>query len=483
MSPLSLRRFRADRLLAEQFERVRGEVLCSVRGRLHSAGVKLDEADLDACYAIAWQALHAAVLAGEEIENPPGWLVTVCFRRAIDEQRARRAHGVHALAGQEPRARVDADEDQDDGGFAGVLEARDRMRWLFEGIGALPRREREAACLCFLHGLSRADAARQMGVSQRRLERLMDGRSGRAGVSAKLGQIAQTIVTGRFCEERASTMRALALGVLDPGGERHRLALAHQRSCPACRAYVAELRGLAAACPPFALPGVLELLRGALAAARAGASPTGIAGAGSLGAGGAAGAAQGAAQTGASAGTLVSTLGAKLAAAGLATVALGGTVYAVAGASGHRAHHRRPQASAPALDLAGAPTADAAVPAPSPASVPGRAHRRSAGVDGRVGRTSRVAGEFGFERLLRRNAARAAARRTASPARVVRPGRGSRSRRSAPLTERQPSEFAPEGAAHAATAAVSAPSTAASTTASTAAAAASTRALREFGIE
>jgi hypothetical protein len=57
-----------------------------------------------------------------------------------------------------------------------------------------------------------------------------------------------------WCAHRASMMRALAFGVLDPGGERYRLAVAHQRECPACRRYVLSLRGLAAILPPLALP-------------------------------------------------------------------------------------------------------------------------------------------------------------------------------------------------------------------------------------
>ncbi len=49
-------------------------------------------------------------------------------------------------------------------------------------------------------------------------------------------------------------MRGLAFGILDPGGERYRLARLHQRECPACRAYVLSLRGLAAVLPPLPLP-------------------------------------------------------------------------------------------------------------------------------------------------------------------------------------------------------------------------------------
>ena len=52
--------------------------------------MSLDASDLDACYAQAWQGLYAAMLAGEEIANPTGWLALVTFRRAIEEHRSRR---------------------------------------------------------------------------------------------------------------------------------------------------------------------------------------------------------------------------------------------------------------------------------------------------------------------------------------------------------------------------------------------------------
>ena len=92
MSPLSLRRYRAERLLREEFEALRGRVLANVKGRLRAGGASLDQGDLDGCYAQAWQGLYAAVLEGQEIENPAGWLVLVTFRRAIESTRAGRAH-------------------------------------------------------------------------------------------------------------------------------------------------------------------------------------------------------------------------------------------------------------------------------------------------------------------------------------------------------------------------------------------------------
>jgi DNA-directed RNA polymerase specialized sigma24 family protein len=90
MSPLKLRRYRADRLLRTQFERLRASVLGGVAARLRTVGVRLDAADLEACYSQAWQGLYATVLEGSEIDSAEAWLANVTYRRAIDEHRARR---------------------------------------------------------------------------------------------------------------------------------------------------------------------------------------------------------------------------------------------------------------------------------------------------------------------------------------------------------------------------------------------------------
>jgi hypothetical protein len=77
---------------------------------------------------------------------------------------------------------------------------------------------------------------------------------GRPGVAGKLGELLNTIKAGGWCEQQSSLMRAFAFGVLDPAGERHALAVAHCRECPACRAHVASLRGLASVLPLPLLP-------------------------------------------------------------------------------------------------------------------------------------------------------------------------------------------------------------------------------------
>lgn len=389
MSPLHLRRYRAERLLRDEFEGLRGQVLGTVRSLLAGGRVTLAEADLEACYATAWQGLYTAILAGESIESPRSWLVTVVFRRAIDEHRARSLPGRRAAEAHELAATAMVGEEQD---LAAELDDRMKLRQLLEGITAgMSERERQAAALCCLQGLSRAEAARRMGIGARRMERLMDGAgAGRPGVTAKLGALVETIATGRFCEQQASLMRALAFGVLDPEGERHRLALAHQRSCPACRAYVLQLRGLAAALPPVFLPGLLRLLGPRARAPRArwrlrprAGRPSGL---GSLGT-------------------------AKLAVTGLVLIGGGVGVAMLANDAGHHGSPAGHAAQAPPSSAAGPLRAGTAMP---PARA--RAHRKTAkvGVDRRVSarrsRRSHVASrptarattpvqrEFSFER-------------------------------------------------------------------------------------
>ncbi len=248
MSPLSLRRHRAERLLRDEFDALRERVLEGAAGKLRASGVTLDRDELEACYATAWQGLYAVVLGGDEIANPTGWLVVVTYRRAIDEHRARVRACCLGELGQLGQRRHDGCEDD----FVEQLDQRIRLRHVFEALrGRLGAREREAATLCYLQGLTRGEAAARMGMSEARMRKLMEGRGpGRPGVAAKVGALLGTICDGDWCEEQASLMRALAFGILEPDGERHRLALVHHNQCPACRAYVVSLRGLAAALPP-----------------------------------------------------------------------------------------------------------------------------------------------------------------------------------------------------------------------------------------
>jgi DNA-directed RNA polymerase specialized sigma24 family protein len=361
MSPLSIRRYRAERLLREEFEALRARVLASVRGRLGGSGASLDQGDLEACYAQAWQGLYAAVLEGQEVANPAGWLVLVTFRRAIEELRAQgRAHRDGILrappagswgTGEEPESEAFGDVRGPERDLAEELDDRMRLRQLFEGLQRrLDGREREAATLCYLQGLSRAEAAARMGVSDARMRKLMEGRGpARPGVAGKVGALVQTIRAGEWCEEQASLMRAFAYGILDADGERYRLAILHSDQCPACRAYVASLRGLAAALPPVLLPwGLGAAVLTGFGESVGGAGGASVAGGGLQAGGGIGGAAaaSGAAGAGGAAGggwlLGAGSLGGKLAVGCLLALGVGAGCVAIDGEqSAHSVSHRR----------------------------------------------------------------------------------------------------------------------------------------------
>jgi RNA polymerase sigma factor (sigma-70 family) len=295
----------------------------------------------------AWQGLYAALLAGEEISNVAAWLVIVTFRRAIDEQRTRmrergERHGDPEHLSSFARGSVWERVQERD--LAAELDDRVTLRQLFEGLrGRLDAREREAAVLCYLQGLSRSEAAARMGISEVRMRKLMEGRgAGRPGVARKVGMLVETVGAGAWCEEQGSLMRGLAYGVLDPTGDRYRLAVMHRSECSACRAYVVSLRGLAAALPPVLLPsglggaGLVLAGAGARGGLRAAGGVGASAGVGASGVGGAGAVAGG--------GWLLAggPLGAKLAVGCLLAIGVGAGCVALEGAPDHaRAPLRR----------------------------------------------------------------------------------------------------------------------------------------------
>lgn len=378
MSPATLRRYRAERMLRRDFDGLRGRVLAAVRSRLRARGMSLSDADLEGCYSQAWHGLYGAALAGEEIVNPCAWLVLVTFRRAVEEHRARaRLQARLAPGGGE------ADE------LAARLDDRARLRQLLEGLrGRLDERERTAAALCYLQGMTRAQAAARMGISEGRMRKLMEGRGRGAGVSGKIGALVAEIGEGSFCEAQGSLMRALALGMLDPGGERHTLAVAHASQCPACRRYVACLRGLAAALPPCFAGGRVAALLGRMLGRLPGGRGSGAARLGAASSGAAAGG--GAAGGGWLAGA--GPLGAKLAVGCLLAIGVG------AGCVTLESGHARPNAPRPAVRQAAAtrrtaPTGLIQTPVASAAAVSQPPSRQVAPLSA----SARASREFGPE--------------------------------------------------------------------------------------
>jgi RNA polymerase sigma factor (sigma-70 family) len=256
--------FTPDVVLERDYARLRGPTLAAVRSRLRSAGVIVPDLDLEAFYNQAWHALYERMVAGEEIHSHAGFLVEVTYRRAVDELR---------------RARPDERAELDDARLSGgddVVERLDDRRMVRELVAALrdelDERERVAASLCYVHGYSRAEAAEAMGLSPGRMKKVMDE------VSRTVARFTAEIRAGERCAVGASRTKAYALGLLDPEGERYRAARAHLDECPACRADVLRLRGLAAIATPALLPWAKLAVAGAgagAAGAGAGATPAG----------------------------------------------------------------------------------------------------------------------------------------------------------------------------------------------------------------
>ena len=420
-------------MLRDQFTRLRASVLAGVGRQLRASGVSVDQADLEACYAQAWQGLYTTTLEGKQIANPTAWLMLVTFRRAIEEhRRLSRAElpGACLPAGRSARGVLERELETrgaHDSDLAAELDDRMQLRQLFEGLrGRLDGREREAATLCYLQGLSRAQAAARMGVSEARMRKLMDGRSsGQQGVAGKVGALVASIRDGDWCEQQGSLMRALAYGMLDPAGERYRLALMHHEQCPACRRYVVSLRGLAVALPPVLLPWTLA--GGALARVTEGGHTAGTAGAGGVSTGGAAagasgaaagagvGAAGGAAGVGAGGGWLLSGgLGAKLAVGCVLALGIGAGCIALEGEHRTRApvsHVRHDRSRSDVLAAASALGGYARVGRPAPGRAGDlRSTRARVAVGVELGNAAGAGREFGPEQPSAARALRPSAR-------------------------------------------------------------------------
>jgi len=364
MSPArrSLAARRAERALERDYEQLKTTTLRSVQRKLQSRRMHYDEADLEGFYNQAWHALYAKLSRDEEVENPGGFLAQAAFFRAVDDYR--RLH---------PDQRAEHGDPAEVAASDNVEEHLDDVRKLREFIEAmsdrLSDRERRAAALCYLHGYTRPEAAQALGLSDSRMQKLMDV------VSKKVGVFVGEIQSGGWCESRSSLMAAYALGVLDPEGERHRLAVAHLKTCSGCRAYVLRTRGIAAVVPPILLPwAVIKLpIAGLLAGANgAHASAAGGSGAASGGGGGGASSSSssGGGGVGAAAVAAMAVVAAGAVAAGLVatgTIDVGGDDPKPPSVSARPATPAKPAAAAPAPAKA---KPSAAAPAAKPKSKP-----------------------------------------------------------------------------------------------------------------
>ncbi len=344
---------RARATVERHYGELEDRVLRAVRRKLNARNIPFDDSDLREAYCLAWHGLYEQLRGDARIDSLTAMLVTITFRRAIDEYRHAHPH--------RPPARTVAAAQHDPLELDELVDDRLRLERLVAGLRErLDERERAAAALCLIHGYTRAEAAALLGLSVPGMKKLMDR------VTLKIaGVVAAIDARGCGGPEWTRLLRAHAFGQLAPDARDHPRVLAHLDACASCRRYVLCLRGLAAVAPPSLLPpprgggGRLHRFlgrlrahgRGALGRVHGGGGGGGVGGAGGsagggssggvggAGGGGSAGGDVGAASGSAGGGSsgLVGTLGGGALAKGAAVVVAVGAIAAggvVAGRSG-----------------------------------------------------------------------------------------------------------------------------------------------------
>lgn len=261
----------ADRVIGEEYEAFKGEVVQTVAGKLAASKINFAPLDMDGFYNQAWFGLWTKLSDGQQVENRMGLLVQMTYRRAIDEYRTLHPDRHADPVVLETLGREDPIEE--------TLDQQQEFRQFVEGMrSSLSQRELRAATLCYVYGFSRPEAAEQVGVTPKRMEKIMDE------VSRKLRPVLSSIKQGSFCEDRAVLINQYALGALSPDSPEHESAVHHLEGCPGCRRHVLGTRGLTAVTIPSGI--LLLALTGTAAAAATAATASAAGGAGtSAGAG------------------------------------------------------------------------------------------------------------------------------------------------------------------------------------------------------
>jgi RNA polymerase sigma factor (sigma-70 family) len=230
----------AEQTANQNYTQLQTEVLSTVRRRLSSRKMRLDDSDLEEAYCQAWHGVYETIKRGNPVVNLTGMLIEITWRRAVDIYRELRPSQRTSLEPEEPALELDLDTQLDD---------QIRLKRLITlARNRLNPRECEAIGLCIIHGYSRPEAAKLMGLNRRQIEKLMDA------ATKKIGGIVTAIST-RGCggDEWARLMRSYALGLIAENDRDYPRAAEHIAQCATCRRYVNALRGLAAVLPP-ALP-------------------------------------------------------------------------------------------------------------------------------------------------------------------------------------------------------------------------------------
>ena len=177
-----VRRYRAERLARTHYAKLQAPVACYVRRRLGRAAAHLPEQELEASYNMAWDALMEQVAQGKAPECFDGWLCVVTYRRAVEYLRRRHAHR------EFPLAAVDGIAAGDD-----PCELASNRETTREYLQRIERRfgERGARIVGYLWlgDLTHAAAAERVGVSTKRLRKILYGDGRKVGLRPELARL------------------------------------------------------------------------------------------------------------------------------------------------------------------------------------------------------------------------------------------------------------------------------------------------------
>jgi DNA-directed RNA polymerase specialized sigma24 family protein len=193
--------------------------------KLRGQHLPIDRSDAEAFCSQAWEELHKKAARGEPIFCAESYLVFIARRRAIEELRRN---------GPARRFAIDVDHlpMNEAADWATEMDNRVRIRAYLEAMREyLSGVELAAVGLCHVGGLSRPRAAVILGVSDRRIQKLMDS------ATSKLAGPVELIKKDEWCSYQMSKVRALAAGMLAPDGHRYALAMIHLQNCSVCRSY------------------------------------------------------------------------------------------------------------------------------------------------------------------------------------------------------------------------------------------------------
>src|SRR4051794_24605660 len=77
-----------DGIIESEYDLYKDQVLKAVASKLSAQKISFPAIDLEAFYNQAWHTVYMKLADGEEVENRRGVLVTIAYRRAVDDFRA-----------------------------------------------------------------------------------------------------------------------------------------------------------------------------------------------------------------------------------------------------------------------------------------------------------------------------------------------------------------------------------------------------------